>query len=253
MLIIGNRYLDGPSLPGYHLIYVRMQTPGDGPFMKSTLKDIAVWMLLWFCGWGIYYLLLAHDVNYLTSPLVCALYFSAASLTIIVFYRNVFFSTARLVGPASWFMAALSIAAALAVYILLPLFIPAPETLILRNPDMFFLRLDTAYLFSKPFEIVFQQVLIFLLAAHMTRRGLSLPATCLISCLVFGASHLYLIAHNGLMMGGYFTISAACAGLLFPYLILRLQKGLVYTSSIHLLFYVFTGALCRLYPAAFIE
>ena len=158
--------------------------------MKSTLKDIAVWMLLWFCGWGIYYLLLAHDVNYLTSPLVCALYFSAASLTIIAFYRNVFFSTARLVSPASWFMAALSIAAALAVYILLPVFIPAPETLILRNPDMFFLRLDTAYLFSKPFEIVFQQVLIFLLAAHMTRRGLSLPATCLISCLVFGASHL---------------------------------------------------------------
>ena len=51
-------------------------------------------------------------------------------------------------------------------------------------------------------------------------------------------------------MGGYFSASAIVAGFVFPYLMLRVRNGLVYASSIHFLFYIFTGALCRFCPTA---
>jgi hypothetical protein len=221
--------------------------------MGKVLKDIGVWMLLWCSGWGIYHLLLARDINYITAPLTSALYFSVASVAVLLLYKELLPAMHPFVRPLPWLAAVLSVAAGLLIYLLLPLFFAPPEGLMLLNPDMFFLDLNLRYLFAKPFEIVFQQVLILLLVALLVKRGVPLLATCLLCCLTFGAAHLYLVVRNGLLMGGYFAASAIVAGFVFPYLMLRVRNGLIYASSIHLLFYIFTGALCRLCPTALIS
>ena len=110
-----------------------------------------------------------------------------------------------------------------------------------NNQDMFFLHLDLRYLFSKLFDIMFQQVLFFILIALLLRRKLSLGTISVLCCGLLGASHLYLLRQNGFALGGYFVLFSMAAGLTFPFLIVRCRTGLVYTSSLHLLFYVVTG------------
>jgi hypothetical protein len=157
--------------------------------------------------------------------------------------------TITLLKPVSWTVPCLAFVAGLVIYVAFPLVLTPPHTLMLKNQDMFFLHLDLRYLFSKLFDILFQQVLIFLLIALLLRRNLSLRNISFLCCGLFGIVHLYLLKQNGLALGGYFVLFSMAAGLTFPFLIVRRRTGLAYTSSLHLLFYVITGGMCWLCPS----
>lgn len=216
-------------------------------------RDIGAWLFLWCCCWGLFYVLLAHGINYITDPIFTTAYFTAATCVVLALHKDLLAGRLRGLGFAPPLLAGLVVSLGAAVYLLFPAFLPPPTALIRKNPDMFFLYLDLRYLFSKLFDILFQQVLLFLLVFLLRRREFSVARICAICCAVFGAAHLYLIRRNGLAMGGYFLVAAIAAGLLFPYLLIRCRRGLVYTFSLHLLFYIATGSLCWLCPTALLE
>jgi len=70
--------------------------------MGRVFKDIGVWMLLWLSGWGIYYLLLSYDINYITAPCTSALYFSAASAAVLLLYKDLLPFVQPLTRPLPW-------------------------------------------------------------------------------------------------------------------------------------------------------
>ncbi len=220
--------------------------------MVRISVDVGRWMLAWFIAWGVYYALISHEVNYISCPVGTAVYFLSAAVVVLVVYKDLFLTYKALLRPVSWIVPGLALVAGLAIYVVLPLILHPPHALIVKNRDMFFLHLDLRYLFSKLFDILFQQVLIFLLIALLLRRNLSLKNISLLCCGLFGIVHLYLLKQNGLALGGYFVLFSMAAGLTFPFLIVRYRTGLVYTSSLHLLFYVMTGGVCWLCPSALV-
>jgi len=216
---------------------------------KRIALYAVVWLLAWCVGWGGFYLLMARNINYVTRPDLTALYFSVATLA-LVFLSGDLLLTRHALLKVSWLLfPGLAFAAALAVYVSFPLLLSPPWPLIVKNPDMFFLQFNLRYLISKVFDISFQQMLVLFLLLLLRRGGLSVKGTCCICCILFSAPHVFLLDRNGIVMGGYFLAFSLVAGLLFPYVILRFRQGLAYTFSLHLSFYVFTGALCWLRPS----
>ena len=214
--------------------------------------DVGRWMLAWFIAWGFYYALISHDVNYISHPIGTAAYFLSAAAVVLVVYKDLFLTYIALLKPVSWTVPGLAFVVGLVAYVVLPLVLTPPHTLMVKNKDMFFLHLDLRYLFSKLFDILFQQVLIFLLIALLLRRKLSLRNISFLCCGLLGIVHLYLLKQNGLALGGYFVLFSMASGLTFPFLIVRCRTGLAYTSSLHLLFYVITGVVCWLCPSALV-
>ncbi len=208
-----------------------------------------LWLLAWCVGWGGFYLLLSRNINYISRPDLTALYFSLATLAIVFLSGDVLRVRRDLLHASSFMVPGLTLGVGVAVYVTFPLLLSPPWPVMAKNPDMFFLQFSLRYLVSKLFDISFQQMLVLLLILLLRRAGLSMKGTCCMCCLLFGAPHLYLIDRNGIALGGYFLAFSLLAGLLFPYMILRFRRGLAYTFSLHLLFYVVTGALCWLLPS----
>ena len=216
---------------------------------KRVALSAALWLLVWCAVWGGFYVLLSLNIDYISRPDVTALYFSAATVMAALLPGGLFRTRRDLLQVSTLTTPGLALGVAIAVYVTLPRFLSPPWLLIQKNPDMFFLKLDLRYLVPKLFDISFQQVLVLLLLLSLRRGGLSVKGTCSTCCVLFGAPHLFLLDRNGLAVGGYFLIFSLLAGFLFPYIILRYRRGLAYTFSLHLLFYVATGVLCWLRPS----
>jgi hypothetical protein len=218
--------------------------------LKERLALYAIsWLSAWSLVWGGFYVLLSRDINYISEPVITALYFSIATVAVSFLGRSLLLVRRDLFGPGMLVIPGLVCGLGVIVYVSFPVLFSPPTALILQNPDMFFLPLNLRYLVSKLFDITFQQTLILLLVVTLARAGLSLKGVCLLCCILFGGPHLYLVNRNGILFGGYFFAFSLLAGVVFPYAITRYRLGLSYTFSLHLFFYVFTGVLCWLWPS----
>ena len=108
-----------------------------------------------------------------------------------------------------------------------------------KPPDI--LVASTWYFLPKSVDILLQQLLIagLVLAFSAGRRSLwEISGYCAI---LFGSSHL-LLAFGSLpaMYVIRFTVFASLFGLLFPYLILRVPNGIVYSYATHWTYYAAT-------------
>jgi hypothetical protein len=219
------------------------------PPAKALILDLALWSALWCLSWGGFYALVDFGVNYLSSPFLTALYFFAACLASSAVFRDLLACrerdicrTAHLIFPAA------SVALGIGVYALLGTLRPAAALLSSAQPDMFFLSSDPWYFVPKAFDVLFQQVLVLALALLLSRGGLSLNRVSLICLGLFGGAHLFLVAKNGLILGGYFLVASMAAGWYFPRLMLLRPWGIACTYSLHVLFYVGTNALFLFCP-----
>jgi hypothetical protein len=97
------------------------------------------------------------------------------------------------------------------------------------------------YFLPKSIEILFQQLLIVALVFALTAERISVPIIAVCCALLFGAAHV-LLGLGGLPFGYVvrFVAAATVFGLVFPYLILRVTNGFVYSYSLHWLYYLVT-------------
>ena len=106
-----------------------------------------------------------------------------------------------------------------------------------------FLNFDNYFLYVKPFDVFFQQMIIIWLI-YTLRINFSVLAKIIgILIVIFGLSHSILIYFMGLFWGIYFTSFAVLWAIIFPLLITRFRNGWIMTYALHIWFYSFSGMI----------
>jgi len=94
------------------------------------------------------------------------------------------------------------------------------------------------YFLPKSIDILMQQLLVVAMVLSLSFQKYSLRAMSILCAILFGGAHLFLIFEGQtLLYVTVFTVSAFVAGLCFPYLILRVKNGFIYSYFLHWSFY----------------
>ncbi|MFZ2523185.1 MAG: hypothetical protein WAW92_02250 [Minisyncoccia bacterium] len=94
------------------------------------------------------------------------------------------------------------------------------------------------YFLPKSTEIILQQLLVSALAFSFYNAGFNLKTTRLWCAGLFGSAHLLLIFGGpSLSYAVFFTFCATVAGYIFPYFILKVKNGFMYSYMLHWTFY----------------
>jgi len=204
---------------------------------------ILVWFAIWFVVWRVFYGPLARRrINYIDRFQWTAVYFLAVSVSIFLLFRDMLAPLARNPVAAPFVVLAVTSLMQILLYRLALRNLQRPTELIEDNPREMFLALDYRYLFSKAFEVLFQQIMIVLLIAVTWRETGSLVVTMVVFAGIFAAAHLPLLKLYGEQSGFFgkiYVVASLVAALVFPVIILKVALGFIYTYAMHSLF--FTG------------
>lgn len=186
-------------------------------------------------------LYLNWQARYISQSLVFSSYFFVASILVSYFFPTAFnvafnaFSLAILIG--TYVIAVLG-------YALIRYLCKKPEAFIERyGTKNAFIRLEYPFLFTKGFEIAFQQLCFATFILLISRTSLALPLLCAISATTLVVLHIPLFFTHGSRWGSFYVLSSFVLGLIFPYLIFFVPAGLAIAFALHLLAYVAMGAL----------
>lgn len=125
-------------------------------------------------------------------------------------------------------------------YYLLKHKLKPPKKLIKRYPKERFLTLSYRYLFSKSFDILFQQMAVVIAIIMLSKAGISFTTLTIGFALVFGFLHARIVQKEG-NIGWIYVIASTFAGLIFPFIILNIDYGFVYTYILHWMYYLLLG------------
>jgi len=104
------------------------------------------------------------------------------------------------------------------------------------------------YFLPKSIDILLQQLLVVAMVLSFSFQKYSLRTTSIWCAILFGGAHLLLVfGGGGAVYVVTFTISAIIASFIFPYLILRVKNGFIYSYFLHWLFYAIAIVLVRLF------
>ena len=208
-----------------------------------------LWMLA-NAGHVIIFPALGLGLSYNAEPISIAGYFLVWAGVTLFYYWDLFavwFPTANHI----WKYVGLSLACAGLVWGLLYAFSFLP---ILRGlqmaPSTDILFANPWYFLPKSAEVLMQQLLIVVLVLELHFRLHSLRNVVIGYAICFGGAHVLFFLINGAptAYAAIMTVGALASALVFPYLILRVRGGLVYSYTIHLLFYIFQAMLLRAWP-----
>ncbi len=107
--------------------------------------------------------------------------------------------------------------------------------------------MDYKYLFSKSFDILFQQTMVVILTLLLLKNKFSILEIIFLFAFIFGSIHLGQYVYSGKFFGTYYLIFSMVSAIIFPILILKVNYGFVYTYSIHWLFYTLSGVFFWIY------
>tara|TARA_B100001971_G_C17746211_1_gene313171 strand:- start:120 stop:548 length:429 start_codon:yes stop_codon:yes gene_type:complete len=105
------------------------------------------------------------------------------------------------------------------------------------NHGASFLLMNNFYIWTKPFDILVQQLLIIVLVKKLSEQRMNLKQITLIFILGFGAIHIFQIFKTDIIIGLAFTAGALLSSVLYPYMILKVKNGYIYNYMIHLAIY----------------
>ena len=208
---------------------------GERPLFTVLAEIVAIWIL---SDIG-YYILVPLLGNYSTHPFEMAAYY----LVWVVITLINFWAFYRHWGTIKGSVSTLGIAVlacvgiALYFYYIFPLFPALPWTGALQPPSNL-LYASSWYFLPKSIEIGLQQLLIVAMVLAFKAQEFSVHTTARWSAVLFGGMHV-LLALNGssFMYVLTFTSAATIAGFIFPYLIVRVKNGLIYSYLLHWGFY----------------
>ena len=103
------------------------------------------------------------------------------------------------------------------------------------------------YFLPKSVEILLQQLLIVALVLSFSAQRFSIRAISIWCALLFGGAHL-ILAFGGLPFGYVtrFVAAAMAFAFVFPYLILRVPNGFIYSYALHWFYYIATIVMAHL-------
>lgn len=184
--------------------------------------------------------------GYNTNPFALAVYYlfwvCVALIAFWSIYRNW-----KMVTPNLRMIGILAIIAVLVAGYIIFIFpnFPAIHWLSLTKPPPEFLTASPWYFLPKSIEIILQQLLIAAMVLSLDARGYTMRDIADWSATLFGGAHLALVFGQTFAYMVFFTFCATIAGFIFPYLLLRVKNGFLYTFTLHWTFYAVIIILIR--------
>jgi len=183
-------------------------------------------------------------LTFVKNPILTFLYFIGMALIIIVLFPRY---AGLLYAPGSILTVIFFLFMLVVVnpwlYRLLKKSKNLPAKLAKANPEQQFLLIDERYLISKTGDVVFQQTAMGVLLWILVEMGVAFETLVPTFAIIFAALHLHLFFSAKKVWATYFTVSAGAAGFMFPFLILAVPGGVYFATTIHMLWYVGSGAL----------
>jgi hypothetical protein len=198
---------------------------------------LIAWFILWFSCWGLFNSTLAQKgINHQDKFYFSIVFFLFLTLIPLFFIKHFFLVNLSLISFQTIFI---------------PLFF-----IFISFPIYFFINfhfsqkiLNYRYLLSKPFDILFQQLMILLLI-FLLQKYISSPFSLVVLFgLIFGLIHSPILIFKKNKWGKILFTSSFLAGLIFPLIIISFPAGLLYSFSIHWLFYLIIGTIYNLKTA----
>lgn len=225
----------------------------EGSSKHSLYKVLGAIALLWALanlGYYLIFYVFGSGLSYNSAPVAIAFYF-LVWVFLSIFYFWKLFSRWFTLDSLIWVYGALSLAFAACIWELLYIFSLFPA---LRGPELApytdILFATPWYFLPKAIEIWVQQILISILILEFYVHFRSLKKVIVGYALCFGGAHVLLFSLTGAptLYALFMTTGAVLSSLLFPYLILRVKGGFVYTYVLHLLFYIFLAMFLHTWP-----
>ena len=200
-------------------------------------------LFLWIIGFG-GAIIFFNRIITVEHYIIAIFYFSIISIIALKLFEDAFKDIQKTMGKNKLFL----ILGCLMIHTL----ISSLSIGFLKNPEITnvetqvsFLNAGQYFLWAKPFEILLQQTLIFILIKKLNENNLSLKKIILLYAILFGINHILLIPITGLYFGLYFTIFALLSAIIFPYNIIKRKNGYLYNIIIHITFYDISAIIFR--------
>lgn len=183
--------------------------------------------------------LLGIEYHYTHTPALVSAYMTVWLALLLAFYPHTLRKVpiGNLLDSAALLIAFFGLLALL-YGVLLPA-LPAPVALAQLYPETYFLSAGPAYVIPKSLEIALQQSIIVAMILLFASYFRSFRSIVFAYATLFTVAHLLLVAfwpENVFFL--IFTLAALCSSLIFPYLILKVRNGFIYSYIVHWLFYV---------------
>lgn len=212
------------------------------------LKIVIKWTLLWIAVVGsLNYLIVPLGFDYDSGYLVCTLYFLFFAGLGIYHYRVRESLSHHVPFRHQFLLSGTLTAAALAISFLVARSFPidAQKIAAIKSSHVLFPLFNYGTWLTKLADITFQQVFIFALLKELGRETtLTKDKIVLVAGTAFALLHLPLLFMLGLY-GLYFIVPSVFAGFLFTYFIMNFRRGIFYSYSLHLVFYLLLGIALR--------
>jgi hypothetical protein len=201
---------------------------------EKIQKNIFFAAILWVCVFS-----LSLSINF-SSVFAETLYFLILSISLIMAQKKR--ASKKFFAPLfrNWFVLLSILFFHISTYLFLTYFFIRPSDLP-SNFQISFLSVDRFFLIQKPFEVLWQQLLLVWLLTILKKNNIQLKKIILVFVFLFGFLHILMIREIPIFFGLYFTIFAIIASFLFPLFLEKKKNGIIYNYGFHLLFYDFSA------------
>lgn len=212
--------------------------------MLEIIFKLISWFVLWILVWLIFYFLNKKKINYTQRHWLASAFFFLVSLLIVLFYnKDLFFLIEPKFQVLPFIFLILMLVLNYLAYKYVGYFYPNYKKAFEFDDFYFFAKFDKKYFLSKSFEILFQQIMIALLAIWLLSSGLAFFMVVFAFALIFGLGHVPNLFFGNKSIGLFFLIASIVSSFAFPFLILNVEWGFVYSYIVHWVFYIIAGFL----------
>ncbi len=206
----------------------------------DLFTSLTLWISCWLVVKGIAYFFSANGQYYIDKTAFFAGHFFLSAVICYFLFQPAIIPYLLTITPASLILLAIFLIGVILLHWNSHRLFPVEQ---LMSNKYVFTRFDKRYVFAKIFDITYQQTLIVALVSILVAHGYSHTTIYLLFAFLFGTLHLPLIKIRGRVFGVYFTLAAVCAGFFFPYLLIHLESGVVYSYILHWSFYLVSALL----------
>lgn len=106
-----------------------------------------------------------------------------------------------------------------------------------ESSELSFLLINNFFVWVKPVDLLYQQLIIMVLIKTLYEYGMSLQRIITLFVVIFGIAHGVQLFWMPLPIALGFLVFSIVASFIFPVLVLRVRNGYLYNIVIHLLAY----------------
>ncbi len=210
----------------------------ESPLVISVFQIASIWVVS-DLSFVLVKTILGGNLTYTNSPLIITFYYLFWIFITLSAFWNIYIEWDIIKNEVVTYAFVLFVLGFIVTYFIfiLPLF-PAVSWSATWKPPSELVYADGWYFLPKSAEIILQQLLIAALAFSFYNSKFSTKTTCMLCAGLFGSAHLLLVFGGpSFLYVSTFTFFATIAGFVFPYLILKVKNGFMYSYMLHWTFY----------------